>query len=95
MRFILLTGLICFMFAPVAAHASDVMDEFGPRFHGEAPAGLGEFDAPSQEFPDIAMDDAAQDMQDIMPAAGDEQLEYEDNAYNSEDIYSPNSVQGE
>lgn len=47
-------------------------DEFGDRFYNQAPAGLGDYTAESHEIPDIAMDDVAKDLQDIMPAAGEE-----------------------
>ncbi len=51
-----------------SAHA----DEFGARFFNQAPPGLGDFTADEHQIPDVAMDDAAQDMQNIMPAAGEE-----------------------
>ncbi len=48
-------------------------DEFGDRFYNQAPSGLGDYTAPEDEFPDIAMDDIARSLQDIMPAAGEEE----------------------
>lgn len=47
-------------------------DEYGERFYNNTPAGMAEYSVPSQETPDIAMDDMASDLQDIMPAAGEE-----------------------
>ncbi len=46
-------------------------DEYGERFYGRTPAGMAEYTAPSYEMPDIAMDDMASSLQDIMPAAGE------------------------
>jgi len=69
MRFTFL--LLLSLLASFTTTAS-LADEFGDRFYNEPPKGLGDFTADSHEIPDIAMDDAAQDVQDIMPAAGDE-----------------------
>ncbi len=46
-------------------------DEYGERFYNNTPAGMAEFTLPDETV-DIAMDDAAADLQDIMPAAGEE-----------------------
>ena len=46
-------------------------DEYGERFYNNTPAGMAEYTVPSYETPDIAMDDVAADLQDIMPAAGE------------------------
>ncbi|MFP4097340.1 MAG: hypothetical protein ACLFP8_02890 [Alphaproteobacteria bacterium] len=46
-------------------------DEYGQRFHNETPPGMAEYTVP--ETPEIAMDDKAEDLQDIMPAAGDKE----------------------
>ena len=54
-----------------------VADEFGERFHAQTPSGLGEYTAMDSEIPDITMDDVAKTLQDIMPAAGDEEVERE------------------
>ncbi len=48
-------------------------DDFGARFYNQAPKGLGDYTAPESEIPDIAMDDMAEDLQNIMPAAGEEE----------------------
>jgi len=56
-------------FVPTSVSA----DDFGERFYNNAPSSLGDFTSSGAEaFPDIAMDDAAQDLQEIMPAAGEE-----------------------
>lgn len=51
-------------------HAA-IADEFGDRFYNQTPPGLADGTGEAEEIPDIAMDDAAQDMQNIMPAAGE------------------------
>lgn len=52
-------------------------DEFGERFYNHAPEALGDFTSTHTEMPEIAKDDAmdslAKDLQDIMPAAGEEE----------------------
>lgn len=48
-------------------------DEFGERFYNQAPQALGDYTMDASEIPDIAMDDMAQDLQNIMPAAGEEE----------------------
>jgi len=50
-------------------------DEFGERFYNQTPKGMADYTVPQDEDADIAMDEAAQQMQDIMPAAGDEEEE--------------------
>ncbi len=55
-------------------------DEFGERFSNKAPSGLGDYTAEETEFPDIAMDDMAEALQDIMPAAGEEDVASEEEA---------------
>tara|TARA_R110002072_G_scaffold64825_5_gene160926 strand:- start:559 stop:819 length:261 start_codon:yes stop_codon:yes gene_type:complete len=50
-------------------------DEFGERFYNQAPQALGDYTMAASEIPDIAMDDMAQDLQNIMPAAGEEDLD--------------------
>ena len=55
-------------FAPITATA----DDFGTRFNNKAPKGLGDYTAPEHEISDVAMDEAAKDLQDIMPASGEE-----------------------
>lgn len=59
-------GVISLSFS---AHA----DDFGPRFDDTTPPGLADYTV--EETPDIAMDDMAKDLQDIMPAAGEEEPE--------------------
>lgn len=68
--FLVLFALIISGVAPNMAFA----DEFGERFYNQAPSGLGDYTAAAEEeeFPDIAMDDIAKSLQDIMPASGDE-----------------------
>ncbi len=67
--FLVLFVLMIGASAPVTAFA----DEFGERFYSKAPSGLGDYTAEeNDEIPDIAMDDIAKSLQDIMPASGDE-----------------------
>lgn len=51
-------------------------DEFGERFYNKAPEALGDFTAKDSEIPDVAqsdsLDDVAKDLQNIMPASGEE-----------------------
>ena len=50
-------------------------DEFGDRFYNQAPQGLGEYTMEEEiEIQFISMDDIAKNLQDIMPAAGDEEV---------------------
>ena len=73
--------------------AQNVMaDEFGERFYNQTPKGMADYTVPQDA--DIAMDDAAQQMQEIMPASGDEEEEVsngsslensDDSVENSED----------
>ncbi len=70
MRFIFL--LLLSLLANFTFASASLADDFGERFYNEPPKGLGDFTAESDEIPDIAMDEAAKDLQDIMPAAGDE-----------------------
>lgn len=62
------TALAFISLLPLQARAAD---EFGNRFYGHAPAALGDYTAkPAQ---DIAQDEElAKELQNIMPAAGDE-----------------------
>lgn len=53
-------------FVPVSAQAEDA---YGERFANTTPPGLKEHTAP--ELPQIAMDEIARDLQDVMPAAGE------------------------
>lgn len=53
-------------------------DDFGSRFNNQTPAGLAEYTV--EETPDIAMDEMATDLNDIMTAAGEEEPELEQNA---------------
>lgn len=70
MRFYILTLLAGFVFiTPQNALA----DDFGERFTGETPAGLAEGTYEPEEAPAVAQDSTAEDLQDIMPAAGDEE----------------------
>ncbi len=73
MRFtaIAILGVMAF---GITAHA----DDFGPRFSETTPPGLADYTV--EETPDIAMDDLAKDLQDIMPAAGEKEAKPEDNA---------------
>lgn len=68
-RILVLSAVVLMMVSPCVAHA----DEFGTRFYGHAPAGLGDFTAPKTQTQDIAADEStAIELQKIMPAAGEE-----------------------
>lgn len=45
-------------------------DEYGDRFYNQTPVGMAEYPSFSNEMPDIAMDDIADELQNIKPAAG-------------------------
>jgi len=46
-------------------------DDYGERFYNQTPTGMADFTLPDETV-DIAMDDIAEDLQDIMPAAGEQ-----------------------
>ena len=48
-------------------------DGFGDRFYNQSPAAFGEHTDEGHEVQDIAMDDIAIELQNIKPAAGDEE----------------------
>ena len=50
-------------------------DGFGEMFYNQTPKGMADHTVSEEETSDIAMDDAAQDMRDIMPAAGEEEAD--------------------
>ncbi len=54
----------------LAASTANAADEFGDRFYGQAPAALGA--TPQEQL--LADEEAAKALQDIMPAAGDEEI---------------------
>ncbi len=57
-------------------------DEYGERFYNQTPVGMADYTVPEQQM--IAMDDVATQMQDIMPAAGEERTEGSEEAANQE-----------
>ncbi|MGH1456488.1 MAG: hypothetical protein ACRBDI_06885 [Alphaproteobacteria bacterium] len=59
----------------ITAHAYD--DGFGDRFYNSSPSALGEYTAEEETSQDIAMDEAAEGLQDIQPAAGTEEPDNE------------------
>ncbi len=64
----------------IPAAQSSQADEFGDRFYNKTPAGMADYtvdDNKSTDIADISMDDAAQQVQNIAPAAGDDNSEYE------------------
>ena len=65
----------------ITSHA----DEYGERFYNQTPKGMADFTANPHEIPDIAMDEIADSLQDIMPAAGDEST---DVPVDEQDIHS-------
>ena len=54
-------------------HGAAYADEFGERFYGQTPQGLGDFAAEEAEISDIATEDISEDLDNIMPAAGEEE----------------------
>ncbi len=46
--------------------------DFGESFYNETPLGLAEYSVDDAETQDIAMDDIAKELGNIMPAAGEE-----------------------
>ncbi len=62
--------LLCLLLLGLSS-AAFAEDEYGARFNNETPPGLAE--ATIKDVPQIAMDEAAQDVQDIMPASGESQ----------------------
>lgn len=60
------------VFCVCSTHAQ--ADEFGARFYGKTPAGMADYTAPDVSTEAIALDDkAAAELQEIAPAAGNEQ----------------------
>lgn len=47
-------------------------DDFGPRFDEKTPPGLADYTVPEEA--NIAMDEAAEDLQNIIPASGEEEI---------------------
>lgn len=67
------TFLVTLILAVSAAGASHA-DEFGERFYAKAPAALGDFTAQPVEIDAVAQEEqTAKDLQNIMPAAGEEE----------------------
>ncbi len=66
------------MFGVISVSQDVQADEFGERFYNQTPAGMADYTVPQEEIPDIAMDEVAQELQDIMPASGDENQSDED-----------------
>ncbi len=68
MRNILILSIFTIIaFVPFMAFA----DTFGERFNADTPNGLGEYMMDDVEIQNIAMDEVAEDLQDIMPASGE------------------------
>ncbi len=81
MRFTTIYMIVIFMVLPHVASAN----EFGDMFYNQTPAGMADYTAPETESSDIAMDEMAKDMQDIMPAAGEEEKIDESSETNASD----------
>lgn len=68
-------AVCCALIMPAGANA----DDFGPRFWNKAPAGLGDYTAPNAPVQNMAQtdeaDQTAEDLQKIMPAAGEEKAD--------------------
>ncbi len=68
--------IIVGIFVVTPASTSYAFDDgFGDRFYNQAPAALGEYEVEAEEaeMQDIAMDDLASELQNIQPAAGEEE----------------------
>ena len=74
MRFITIYMIAIFVCMAQVSSAN----EFGDMFYNQTPAGMADYTAPETEYSDIAMDEMAKDMKDILPAAGDEEQVEED-----------------
>lgn len=61
-----------------ASSAMAFDDGFGDRFYNQGHAALGDYQSESEFIPEVAMDDLAQDLQDIMPAAGEDTTSQEE-----------------
>ena len=72
LRILGLAAITAILLLGVSANAW--ADEYGERFYAETPRGMADFTVP-EETGDIALDDMAADLQDIMPAAGEEATE--------------------
>ena len=71
-----LLAILVVMTVFYAFSASVRADEFGARFYAQAPRGLGDYTAPEVAVQNVASDDkVAEDLQNIMPAAGEEEPE--------------------
>ena len=69
MRVLFILAVLFFVsFVSYAAYA----DEFGDRFHTQTPQGLGDFSVEDGEVSDVAMEDISENLDNIMPASGEE-----------------------
>ncbi len=82
MRYLILALLMGFAIAAAQDALAD--EEFGKRFADETPAGMAEGTYEPEESPAIAMDEQAIRLQDIIPAAGEEEEGIKENSSNSE-----------
>ncbi len=73
MRSIIL-GLAVFFIGIGLSAPTFAADEYGERFYNQTPQGMADYTAEEEEIPAIAMDDVAADLQEIMPAAGEEEV---------------------
>ena len=73
MRFpVALAAMAVFCVSSTPAQA----DEFGARFYGKTPAGMADYTAPDVSVEAIALEEkTAAELQEIAPAAGNEQEE--------------------
>ncbi len=71
MKTILILAIASFNLLPTIVSA----DEFGERFNNKTPQGMASYDAAENEIPDIVMDNIAKELQDVMPAAGTEEID--------------------
>jgi len=82
MRYFILTLLMGVFIT--SAQSAMAEDDFGKRFAGETPAGMAEGTYEPEESPAIAMDNEAIRLQDIVPAAGEEEDDIKENSSKSE-----------
>ncbi|MGH1403961.1 MAG: hypothetical protein ACRBDL_06935 [Alphaproteobacteria bacterium] len=64
-------GLSVFFIGIGLSSPVSAADEYGDRFYNQTPKGLADYTVEEDSMPNIAMDDMAADLQEIMPAAGD------------------------
>ncbi|MDB2683196.1 hypothetical protein N9Z27_02995 [Alphaproteobacteria bacterium] len=78
-------SVLAFMTYNPAFAAEEITDEFGERFYSQAPVGLEDYpEEPENDF--LISDEAAAALNDIFPAAGEEEATIEAPAQQIQDI---------